>query len=174
MESIKVEVEIERTRKIFNKYFSFQRNKELKKFPVIPISAVFIAFIVIGTLANIQFLSILGLISLGLEVLIIIYYLVRFRIYRLRYMSSLEKRIELYPENSFTFAFDESKIYTESENISLAIKWNLIEKYCENEGDLYLYLKNNELYDIISVSIIGKDAFERFKYILDKNVVRIN
>ena len=57
-----------------------------------------------------------------------------------------------------------------SENSNTEIKWGMIKNYMENGTDLYLFRENRVLLDIISVDIIGKKRFEKFKEILNEKV----
>ena len=73
---------------------------------------------------------------------------------------------------NFVFKFNEEIIAYESENAKREIKWNLIQKYHENDKEIYLFLEGNQLFDIMSELIMGVGKYAIFKKILKNKIDR--
>lgn len=95
----------------------------------------------------------------------LLYYLLRFYAATNKFIKNLEKH-NITSENLFRFGFNEEAFVRETENTKIEIKWKMVRNYEVNNGDIYLYLHEGELYDIISTSIIGQENFEKFRNLL--------
>lgn len=71
-------------------------------------------------------------------------------------------------DEEILFSFDNQGIYYKSENMKSEIKWPMIKRYALDGQNIYLYLSNNELFDVISEDIIGESAFGNFKTLLEE------
>ncbi|MGV3612779.1 MAG: YcxB family protein [Fluviicola sp.] len=80
-------------------------------------------------------------------------------------MKELEKKAES-DEKDFQFGFNSESIVYKSENVHSEIKWSMIKGYAINGEDIYLYIENRKLLDIISKQILGEKMFDHFKSIL--------
>lgn len=165
MESLEITYNPEESKKIFRKYFQFKQKQELKKLPIVLIFGLCILLILAGILFKVNFFWILGLIIFGCASVFFGTFIIRYRLVMIRFFKELDKQI---PESDylFVFSFDTKEISKKSQNVHNTVKWELINSFEEHENDLYLYLENGELVDIISQSVLGNDLFEKFRIIL--------
>lgn len=169
METTEITFNIDHSRKLFQKYFKYERKQELNR---IPSRWIFIICLVL-TFIGIYFSNgILIYFSLGMVLLlaiVLIIYRIKFQLFANKYQKELERKAKS-KENSYRFSFNENEIIYESENTLQKLKWNIIKGYHENQGDIYLYLdhRHRHLFDIISMSIIGREKYEKFKSILSQ------
>lgn len=169
LETIDLIFEVEKTRELYKRYFKFQRKKEFKKIPSVTLLSISALLALIGYFVKIDLLWIIGLISASLVSIFLFYYFIRFQIAYTNYSVKLKNSYK-YLDKNFQFLFDSENIVYKSKNMTSEIKWNLITDYDVNGKDLYLFMENRELFDIISEQIIGKYQFDIFKEILTKNV----
>ena len=169
METVDVIFEENRTKELYNRYFKFERRREFKKVPSGILYGICTLLILIGVLVSMDILWILGVISASLLSIFLLYFFIRFQIAFNKFSSELEKKAKTL-DKDFQFAFDSESISYKSENMNSELKWTMIKNYDLNGEDLYLYLENRELLDIISEKIIGSDRFRRFKEILVEKV----
>lgn len=171
METINITFEIDRTKDLYQKYVKFERKKEFKKVPLKLLIGLFFTLIVIGVFTEVDILWILGLISSILTIGFIFYFFIKFQIAFNKFSSQLEKKVLTNANDlNFQFSFNSEMIAYKSENINSEIKWTMIKGYAINNQDIYLYLANRELLDIISESVLGKERFEKFKLLLSKKI----
>lgn len=171
MESINIIFDIERSSKVYKKYFAFEFKRTIKRFPIFWITAVSAGFIIFGIVSIIDMWITLGLIILLGFVVYILYCFIRFKISENNCLKQLEQ-LDISSERDFVFSFDENEIKYESKNTNSKITWELIKYYTENQNDLYLFLENHQLYDIISKSTMRKEKYEKFKKILERKSTR--
>lgn len=129
------------------------------------VSLVSLILIAAGYFWEITLLIILGAGMLLLLAVFLLYYLLRFYAATNKFIKNLEKH-NITSENLFRFGFNEEAFVRETENTKIEIKWKMVRNYEVNNGDIYLYLHEGELYDIISTSIIGQENFEKFRNLL--------
>jgi hypothetical protein len=125
--------------------------------------------IVIGVSTAVDILWIIGLISSILTIGFLFYFFIKFQIAFNNFSSELEKKV-LSNEMNFQFSFNTESITYKSENMNSEIKWTMIKGYVINDQDIYLYMENRELLDIISARILGKEMFEKFKLLLSEKI----
>lgn len=169
METTDITFEPEKTKERYKRYFQFERRSAFKKTPSLFIVGLSVSLIIIGVFTATDFLWILGTLSISLLGILLLYFLIRFKIAFRQYEKTFEKRASSYDQN-FQFSFDYEMIIYQSENTNSEIKWALIKSYRINGKDLYLYLEHQELLDIISEEILGHEKFEKFKAILDEKI----
>lgn len=173
METINITFEIDRTKDLYQKYVKFERKKEFKKVPLKLLIGLFFTMVVIGVFTEVDILWILGLISSILTIGFIFYFFIKFQIAFNKFSSQLEKKV-LTNDTNFQFSFNSEMIAYKSENINSEIKWTMIKGYVINDQDIYLYLANRELLDIISESLLGKEMFEKFKLLLTEKINHVS
>lgn len=171
METINITFEIDRSKDLYQKYFKFERNKEFKKVPIKLLFGLYFTMIVIGVFTKVDILWIIGLISSILTIGFLFYFFIKFQIAFNNFSSELEKKVLTNANDmNFQFSFNSESIAYKSENINSEIKWTMIKGYVINDQDIYLYMENRELLDIISESILGKEMFEKFKLLLSEKI----
>jgi hypothetical protein len=173
VETINITFEIDRTKDLYQKYVKFERKKEFKKVPLKLLIGLFFTMVVIGVFTEVDILWILGLISSILTIGFIFYFFIKFQIAFNKFSSQLEKKV-LTNDTNFQFSFNSEMIAYKSENINSEIKWTMIKGYVINDQDIYLYLANRELLDIISESLLGKEMFEKFKLLLTEKINHVS
>lgn len=167
MTTIEIRHTSEQLRAIYKAYFTHERKKELTKIPYIGIIIVSLLFVGFGLLFNLHFLLYLGLISIAALIIFLLYFLAKFQKIIQKYYVEIEKNLAANGDE-IHFSFDQNEMIYQTVNSTHTFAWNSIKYYEENDGDIYLFSAHRELFDIISASIIGKDAFERFKSILQE------
>ncbi len=165
METIELTVDLALTRMLFERYFKFELRRELKKVPIYFLLGMSTVLILLGLFSQIELLWILGIIFALLVSLFLLFYLIRFKIASTKILKYVLKKASA-GDKHFVFSFDSVSINYKSDNKQTDINWELIKKYFINEKDVYLYLENQELLDIISESIIGEEKFNKFIEIL--------
>jgi hypothetical protein len=161
MVSVELTYDPDRARMLYSKYFAFERRNEIRKVPLLSILIVGLVVISIGLITSIDIWFFLGLLMIGITALYLLYYLLKFQFASRKNKKAIEKSM-LPTERKFRFSFDENGMEYETENTTQRVKWALIKYYRENQGDLYLYLENHSLFDIISESILGKLVFDQY------------
>lgn len=169
MEVIDITYEEDRTQDVYSRYFKFERARELKKLPLLLIAVVCSSMFVLGLVLNINLLWIIGLIGAAITALYLLIFLIRFQLAINKYMQELEKKAQTM-DKEFQFSFDSNGIKYTSENFNSEIKWPMIKSYVFNDNDIYLFLANKALLDIISEEILGKEKFEKLKGVLKEQV----
>lgn len=165
METTEITFDLDLSWKLFQKYFSFERKRELSRIPSRWIFIVCLGLVFIGIYFSSGILIYFGLGMILLLATVIFIYRIRFHFFAVNYYKELVMK-STSPERNFKFSFDENEIIYESENAMQKLKWNVIKDYRENIGDIYLYIEQRQLFDIISESIIGHEKYEKFKAIL--------
>lgn len=165
MNTIDITFEIDRSKELYKKYFKFERKKEFKKAPVKLLYGLWVVLIIIGVSIQIDALWIIGLISATLTTVFLLFFLIKYQIAFNKFMKELEKKAQS-DDNHFQFGFNSETIVYKSENINSEIKWTAIKGYVINDEDIYLYLENRQLLDIISKRIIKEKMFDHFKDML--------
>jgi hypothetical protein len=165
LNTIDVIFEIDRSKELYKKYFKFERKKEFRKTPIKLLYGLWVVLIIIGLSIQIEALWIIGLICAALTTLFLLYFFIKFQVAFSKFMKELEKKAES-DDNHFQFGFNSESIVYKSENINSEIKWTAIKGYVINDEDIYLYIENRQLLDIISKRIIKEKMFDDFKDIL--------
>lgn len=169
METAEVIFDLKRTKAIYARYFNFERSRELKKVHPRILFVVSGLLIFLGLFLEVDILWIIGSIAAVLTGVFLLFFVLRFEIAYKKYIKELE-RLNESSEKDFQFSFDMESLRYVSENSNTEIKWGMTKNYMENGTDLYLFGENRVLLDIISVGIIGKERFEKFKEILNEKV----
>ncbi|WP_294671280.1 YcxB family protein [uncultured Fluviicola sp.] len=165
MTTIDIQFDPHRSKELYTKYFRFERKKAFEKVPIKLLYGIWGVLVITGISLRIDALWIIGLISAALTTAFLLYYVIRFQIAFTAFLKELEKKAKS-DEVNFQFGFDSESVVYKSENVYSEIKWNRIKEYAINGEDIYLYLENRELLDIISKRILGETMFDRFKTIL--------
>lgn len=166
MNTIKVEFDFERDKKIFKKYFKYEWKRGTKYYPnhIILCSAIF--FLFLGYFLENFFVSFLGGIMLFLALCFWGFHFLRYQFQIKGFLNQLKNN----KKSPFVFKFDEDNIEFSSEEFNTKLKWNYIKNYEENNGDVYLFHERRELINIISELIIGKEFYKEFLMILKQKV----
>ena len=172
MESIDLVFDANRTRALYDKFVKYQRKRYFRKIPIGYLLIFFTGMILIGVMTRIDFIWILAVISISLISIFLLFFVIRFQIWITKFKKQTEENAQIVDKN-FQFAFNTEKMVYTSENIVLEIKWNKIKNYDLNDGDLYLFLENQQLQDIISEKIIGREKFESFSEIVKEKIERV-
>lgn len=165
MTTIDILFDPHRSKELYTKYFRFERKRAFEKVPIKLLYGIWGVLVITGISFRIDALWIIGLISAALTSAFLLYYVIRFQIAFNTFLKELEKKAKSGDVN-FQFGFDSENMVYKSENVYSEIKWNRIKEYAINGEDIYLYLENRELLDIISKRILGETMFDRFKSIL--------
>lgn len=169
METTQVKFELNKSKDIFRKYFKSERKREIQKIPFKVLSGLAISLVLTGLFTSISPFWIFGLgliLALGLFLL---YFIFRFEMASRNFLKTLEIKAES-SEKDFQFSFNSDLIQYKSQNTNSEFKWSALKDYELNGGDIYLFLENRELFDIISESIIGKEKFKMFEKLLILNI----
>ncbi len=169
MEITTVTFDFERSKKLYEKYFSYEQKRLFRKIPSYAILLVGLGFILLGWFMHVNFLISFGLAMYGVLGVVRLYYTYQFQSVKNKFFKEL-KTSEFAEEQCFKFKFDSERIIHESENSNTEITWKMIQSYFINDGDIYLFTKNKQLYDIISQSIIGLEHYEKFRVLLVEKV----
>lgn len=169
MNTTSITFNIDQSKKLYKKYFQFERNREFKKVSVKLLFGCYFVLIVVGVVATVDVLWIMGFISCVLTTIFLLYYFLRFQIECNKFSKELEKKA-LSKDKNFQFSFNSESIFYSSETINSEIKWTGIKDFAINDTDIYLYLENRELLDIISEDILGREMFEKFKSLVSKKL----
>lgn len=169
MESTEVVFDLERSKKIYKKYFTYEMKRGFKSFPYLMYYGTGLVLCVIGGYFNIDFWGFLGLGMICLISLFLLFHFLKNKILFSIFLNTLEKKM-IESEREFLYSFDENGLKHESKNFNQTINWEMIGCFRENDGDIYLYFTNEELHNIISVSILGQEKYEKFKQILEGKV----
>lgn len=169
MDTIAITFEIDQSKKRYEKYFKFERNREFKKVSITLLFGLYSLLILIGLVTKVEILWIIGVICSILTAGFLFYFFIRFQIAFYKFSKELEKKA-LSNDKNFQFSFNSESIRYKSENINSEIKLTIIKDFVINDNDIYLYLENRELLDIISESILGREMFEKFKSLLSEKL----
>lgn len=170
MEIIEVASDIDRSRRLYKKYFAFERKRSFRKNNIMAITITALIIILAGFVFAVPFLSALGAVVLCLLCSFLIVSMIRYQISCNRFLRDLGKQL-LQEEKSFTFQFDDERITYESLLRKSELKWQLISGYCLHEGDIYLYTRQGQLFDIVSESILGKENFNTFRSLAESKLI---
>lgn len=160
--TIDIQFEPDRSKALYKKYFKFERKREFRKVPIKLLYGLWAVLIIIGVYLQIDALWIIGFICAALTTVFLLYFFIKFQLVFNKFMKELEKRAAS-DDKDFQFGFNSESILYKSKNISSDIKWDTIKGYAINDNDIYLYIENRELLDIISKRILGEQMFENFK-----------
>ncbi len=173
MRTIEIDTDIKLNLGLFRKYYNYERKKVLTRFPYLLLFLLSTLIFLIGLILEIKISFYFGIIMSSIIVLFLLYVFISYRFYYLKFERDYKKSFIL-SEKQFTFSFNDKEISYTSANSNRQIKWNLIKSFEENDGDLYLYLEDKSLLDIISKSIMGKDAYKDFKEIVQQVFSKAN
>jgi hypothetical protein len=165
LNTIDITFETDRSKELYQKYFKFERKREFGKVPIKLLYGLCLVLIITGVFIKVDALWIIGLISAALTTVFLLYFLIKFQIAFNKFMKGLERKAQS-DDKDFQFGFNSESIVYKSESMHSEIKWTTIKGYVINGEDIYLYLENRELLDIISKSIIKEKMFDDFKYML--------
>lgn len=165
METIEITYNSKRTRRLFKKYLDYERQRQIKRLPSKWIIGFSFILVVIGVAINSLSTICFGVLIATLFIAYLVYFYYKYEAIFKNYMKAVEQR-HLESESTFTFGFDSNGLSYVSPNTNQQTKWNIIGRYEVNEGDIYLFYKNDTLFDIISESIIGKEKYSKFLKIL--------
>ena len=167
--SIELEQNVDRTIALFKKYYAFERKRtwDLRPFILVGILSLIVA--VVGLVGTYKVLLLVGLTMLVIVFVWLLIPIVKYKVALDRMTDMVHKEVKA-ASDKFTFSFDQDFIETNSESASVKVNWSMIVSYVENQGDLYLYYEEGELYDIISRSILGKDLYDMFTSILKEKI----
>lgn len=98
-------------------------------------------------------------------------YFLRYNIQCRKYLSALEQHMKN-AEPGFIFGFNASGMTWHSELWNSEVKWELIRSYEENGTELYLFMSNRKLCEIISSEILGRVYYEELKQQLNLHLTR--
>lgn len=167
LETTNVIFDKEKAKEAYKRYFKFERERKLKKMPSQLIFGLSAVMVMVGVFFNIDSLWILGVITAAIAAISLFYFFLRFQIASSQYLKKLDKKST---QVDFQFSFDADSILYKSEDVSTELNWTLIKAYVINDKDIYLYLADGELLDIITESILGEDKFARFKALLSEKL----
>ncbi|WP_343635651.1 YcxB family protein [Fluviicola sp.] len=165
LNTIDITFEIDRSKELYKKYFKFERKREFKKAPVKFLYGLWAVLIIIAISLQIDALWIIGFICAVLTTVFFLYFFIKFQMAFNKFIKELEKKAGS-DDKDFQFGFNSESIIYKSRNISSEIKWDMINGYIINDDDIYLYIENRELLDIISKRILEEQIFENFKSML--------
>lgn len=163
----------ELSKKLFKKYFAYQRKREFKKVPIVLLYSVCFLLIGIDWFADLHLLWKIGFGALILITSYILFYLLKFQLA----FNRINKEIELAAKSSstqFQFSFNSDGMTYITEHTNSQVKWELIKAFVVNGEEIYLFKENQKLLDIISPSIIGQEHFDHFKELLSSKVKPVN
>jgi hypothetical protein len=169
METVKFNHSLELNQKLFRDHTYYERNRALKKSPLLLLLIIFGIIPLLGYIFHILFIFWVGAIGLLLILSFLLFYLIRVEIYITQLKNRITKTYTA-TENEGIFKFDEDKIIQETANYKNEMNWELIKSYDINGNTIYLFLENRVIYDIISESIIGTEAYGKFKRIISQKV----
>lgn len=169
MKSIRVTFDLELAKKVYKKFFNYQQKLELKKLNLRVFLVISGILVTTGLITDIEIYIDIGFGLLLIVGLMALVYRIRMLIAYNSYIAKLEKSLTSL-EQHFTFSFDENEIIHESPNMKSSVKWALIKKYQINDGDIYLFLKDDGFFDIISESIMGKELFVEFEGLMKRGM----
>lgn len=169
MKSISINFDSQITEGIYKRYFKFERKRFFKNVPVTELYLSFGIFTVLGVLFDVFLILILGAISLSLFSIYIGFHYLQFALFVKRGKKYLNEMSGIM-DNHYEFSFNDEMMIYKSENTSSETKWAMVDRYDINEGDVYLFLKEGRLFDIISGQIIGQDNYQAFLGILASHV----
>lgn len=162
MENLNTVINPDIMQKIIAEYYRFERKKQFKKLPIKFIFGFLGFIILIGFITNITLLMSIGLTSLAVITLFFSYVLLKFEFAKNKALASFNKKPNLTDANH-QFSFNETElIYTSQLSYSI-VKWEMIHDYAINGTELYLYMIDNELFDIYSPKLMGEVEFNAFK-----------
>ncbi len=159
----------EEIKKAFQKHFAFKRKQALKSIQLAPFLTLSAVLVALGMWRAINLLVFIGLGILGLYLLFVSFYFIRFQYQSKQFISALTSNSN---RNLLTrrFGFDEAEIYYESEAMTNRIKWSYFESYEIHDGDIYAYKEGDEIADIFSANIMGEAHFPRFQSTISQKV----
>lgn len=165
MTIIDIQFEPDLSKALYKKYFKFERKREFRKVPIKLLYGLWVVLILIGVSLQIDALWIIGSICAALTTVFLLYFFIKFQLVFNKFMKELKKKAAS-DDKDFQFGFNSGSIIYKSRNISSEIKWDMIKGYAINDNDIYLYIENRELLDIISKRILGEEMFENFRKML--------
>lgn len=165
METVTVDFDADRALKAYRKYFDYNRQEQVKRIPLVWLMGVGAVFLVIGLFTQVSLWLSIGAVVLGGAGLsaagIWMLYTLKFRSFSKHFRKDAS-----ISELSFEFGFDEDGMSTKAEQVYSRVKWEIIAYYIEDDGDIYLILRNGRLHDVISEAVLGKEKYEKFRGIL--------
>lgn len=164
-----IQLNPEQEKQIWKKYIMYEHkgsNKYIWSF-VIGL-CLGLALIFLGASFINLTLIIVGASVMVVPSLILRIYNFRFQNFQYRTYTLMERELARQP--SFHFSFDSRGIYFKSDSNNVTIRWYSIARYRENDGDIYLYETQKKIFKIISEEKIGKEAYQRFKGLLDREM----
>lgn len=165
MEFIEVKFDLERSRQIFKRYLAHERKRAFKKAPSYIVLGVCLVLISSGLYFNYIFLTYIGvLLLLVLAIFLLILYM-KFHTAFKKFSAKLNS-VENKAAQNFKLGFDSKEIIHQYGTKGRKLSWDKIDSFEIDQKDIYLFLENRKLYDIISESIMGTSMFERFKAML--------
>ena len=169
MTSVDVKFDLERSKRIYKNYFDFERKRQFKKLPTRIIVALGLASVIAGFITKVAFFYWFGAIILFLIWIVFTYYRNQFNTAYTKYIAGLEKNANK-SNQDFTFGFDDEGMSYRSEGANLDLKWHMISYFIVNQEEIYLFTQENRLYDIISLTILGKENFDSFMLLLKAKI----
>lgn len=165
MESTSVVFDLDKTKVTFKRYFEFERKREIKKIPLKLLLVLILVLLSLGLYFGNEILFLFSISIVSILGLFLLYFILHFEIVCRKFIKNLEKQAESL-EMNFEFSFDSESMRYKSKDANSEIKWSIIKDYQRNGEDLYLFLENRELFEIISEEILGSDKFVMFEKIL--------
>jgi hypothetical protein len=165
LNTVDIQFEFDRSKALYKKYFKFERKKAFGKVPIKLLYGIWAVLLIIGISARVDALWIIGLICIASTTLFLLYFFLKFQLAFNKFIKELEKKSKSEDLN-FRFGFNSESIIYQSETLYSEIKWPAIKGYVLNDEDIYLYLENRKLLDIISKRILEERMFEDFKTML--------
>ncbi|MCB0737266.1 MAG: hypothetical protein KDC92_07115 [Bacteroidetes bacterium] len=161
MPTIKTQFNPDVSVELYRGYYHFHRKQQLKKIPINLLIILAAALIATGTVLEIQFIALLGVIitvSL-LSFMGWLYYSVG------RATNSIKKFLDsedLSPQHDYSFGFDDNGLKYNYNGDKSTVGWNRFKYHQQNGNDLYLFNAKKKIVEIISTQIIGNEPFEEF------------
>jgi hypothetical protein len=165
MEFVEVKFDLERSRQIFKRYLDHERKRAFKKAPSFIVLGVCLALIGSGLFFNIIFMTYIGvLLAIALAIFLLFLYMKFHKAFK-NFCAKLNS-VENKAAQNFKLGFDSKEILHQYGTKGRRLSWDKIEHYEIDQQDIFLFLEDRKLYDIMSESIMGKPMFERFKAML--------
>ena len=158
MNSIDLVFDYNRSLSAYRRFFDFNKKNQLDRCPIVWVLLSGAILLLIGLIFSVDIFTYLGAIILLMLLIVISYIVVKFELL-FNLMETNLKKSQIESELEFVFSFDEERIVRESKNFSNSIKWGAFKGYLVNENEIYIYYKNDELFDIISQGTIGVELY---------------
>jgi hypothetical protein len=165
MEFVEVKFDLERSRQIFKRYLNHERRRAFKKAPSFIILGVCLALIGSGLYFNIIFLTYIGVLLMIALAIFLLFLYMKFHTAFKKFSAKLDS-VENKAAQNFRLGFDSKEIVHQYGTKGRRLSWDKIEHFEIDEQDVFLFVDNRKLYDIMSETIMGKPMFERFKAML--------